>query len=270
MDKAGVFSGRIDNGIAVATLGGKDRIHLDPEMSECLYAALQAWAKDEAVRAIVLTGGAPGYFIRHYSVAEIITVGEALQRSGVELREDAEPGFFALDHAITLCETMAKPVIAAISGTCMGGALELSLGCDIRIAEDGPYEIGFPEVQLGILPGAGGTQRLPRAIGMPAALMHILLGEPVTPKEAARLGIVHETVAGKALDRAMAVARKLAALDAPALAHIKRLVRSAQETPLSEGLALERNLFTMLAASDAALERCRAYEAGKLNFRPDP
>ena len=270
MDKAGIFSSSVDNGIAVATLGSKDRIHLDPEMAECLYDALKGWASDDGVRVIVLTGGAPGYFLRHYSVAEIVTVGEMVQRSGVELREDAEPSFFALDHAITLCETMAKPVVAAISGTCMGGALELSLGCDIRIAEDGPYEIGFPEVQLGILPGAGGTQRLPRAIGMAPALMHILLGEPVCPTEAARLGIVHEAVGGKSLDRAMAIARKLAALDAPALAHIKRLVRSAQETPLSQGLMLERNLFTMLAASDAALERMRDYEAGKLNFRPDP
>lgn len=270
MDRQGVLSTRVDEGIAVATLGSTNRIHLDPEMSECLYDALKTWAKDEAVRAVILTGGAPGLFVKHYSVAEIIKAGEAIRASGVELREDAEPGFFALDHAITLCETMRKPVIAAISGTCMGGALELSLGCDIRIAEDGPYEIGFPEVQLGILPGAGGTQRLPRAIGMAPALMHILIGEPVSPREAARLGIVHEAVAGRALARAQEIARKLARLDAPALAYIKRLVRSACETPLSQGLILERNLFTMLAASDAALTRMRDYEAGTLNFRPDP
>ena len=270
MDKQGILSSTVEDGIAVATLGSASRIHLDPEMAECLYDTLQAWTKDDAVRVIILTGGAPGYFIKHYSVAEIIVVGEMIQKSGVTLREDAEPGFFALDHAITLCEAMQKPVIAAISGTCMGGALELSLGCDIRIAEDGPYEIGFPEVQLGILPGAGGTQRLPRAIGPAAALMHILIGEPVSPKEAARLGIVHEAVAGKALARAKEVARKLARLDAPALAYIKRLVRSACEKPLSEGLILERNLFTMLAASDAALARMRDYEAGRLNFRPDP
>ena len=270
MDRQDVLTTTIEDGIATATLGSKARIHLDPEMAECLYDTLQSWAKDDAVRAIILTGGAPGYFIKHYSVAEIITVGEAIQKSGVTLREDAEPGFFALDHAITLCETMPKPVVAALSGTCMGGALELSLGCDIRIAEEGPYEIGFPEVQLGILPGAGGTQRLPRAIGMAPALMHILIGEPVSPKEAARLGIVHEAVAGKALTRAKEIARKLARLDAPALAYIKRLVRSAQETPLSQGLILERNLFTMLAASNAALVRMRDYEAGNLKFRPDP
>lgn len=268
MDKPGILATAIEDGIAIATLGSEARIHLDPEMADCLYDTLKDWAKDDTVRAIILTGGAPGYFIRHYSVAEIIKVGEHIQNAGIELREDAEPGFFALDHAITLCETMAKPVIAALSGTCMGGALELSLGCDIRIAEDGPYEIGFPEVQLGILPGAGGTQRLPRAIGMAAALKHILLGEPVTPKEAARLGIVHEAVTGKALDRARIVAKRLAGLDAPALAHIKRLVRTANETPLSQGLMLERNLFTMLAASDAGLKRMRDYEAGTMTIRP--
>src|SRR5437660_10988839 len=106
-----------------------------------------------------------------------------------------------------LCESMPKPVIAAISGTALAGAFEFALACDLRIAEDGEYLIGLPEAELGLLPGAGGTQRLPRTIGMPAALMHILMGKALNPREAERKGLVHETVSGKALDRAMEIAR---------------------------------------------------------------
>jgi enoyl-CoA hydratase len=84
---------------------------------------------------------------------------------------------------------MPKPVIAAISGTALAGGFEFALSCDLRIAEDGDYLIGLPEAHLGLLPGAGGTQRLPRAIGTPAALMHILMGDPLTPREAERKGL---------------------------------------------------------------------------------
>lgn len=86
-------------------------------------------------------------------------------------------------------KTMPKPVIAAISGTALAGGFEFTLACDLRIAEDGDYLIGLPEAQLGLLPGAGGTQRLPRTIGTRAALMHILMGKPLNPREAERKGL---------------------------------------------------------------------------------
>jgi enoyl-CoA hydratase/carnithine racemase len=103
------------------------------------------------------------------------------------------------------------------------------------LLEDGEYLIGLPESELGLLPGAGGTQRLPRTIGMPAALMHIM-GEAFSPREAERKGLVHETVSGKALDRAMEIARRLSSHTPESLAYIKRLVRNANETPLAQGL----------------------------------
>ena len=161
---------------------------------------------------------------------------------------------------MALCESMPKPVIAAISGTALAGAFEFTLACDLRIAEDGDYLIGLPEVNLGLLPGAGGTQRLPRTIGMPAALMHILMGNPVSPREAERKGMVHETVSGKALDRAMEIARRLSTYAPEAVANIKRLVRNAVETPLAQGLALERNLFLNLCIAESALAHMRSYE----------
>ena len=161
---------------------------------------------------------------------------------------------------MALCESRSKPVIAAISGTCLAGGFEFALSCDLRIAEDGDYLIGLPEANLGLLPGAGGTQRLPRTIGTPAALMHFLVGDPLTPREAERKGLVHETVSGKALDRAMEIARRLSSFPSESIACIKRLVRNATETPLSQGLALERNLFLKLCITEPALERMRSYE----------
>src|SRR4029077_9057784 len=120
--------------------------------------------------------------------------------------------------------------------------------------------IGFLEPHLGLVPGAGGTQRLPRTIGTPAALMHILMGDALTPREAERKGMVHETVTGKAIDRAMQIAKRLSSFTPESVAHIKRLVRNATETPLAQGLALERNLFLKLCITEPALARMRSYE----------
>jgi enoyl-CoA hydratase/carnithine racemase len=198
---ADVLTTRVDGGIAVITLGSARRIYFDEEMGDALTEALDGFAGDGNVRVVVVTGGAPGYFIRHFSVAALIRIAESLRASGREWPENAtyNGGFF--DRAMTLCESMSKPVIAAISGTCLAGGFEFALSCDLRIAEDGDYLIGLPEANLGILPGAGGTQRLPRTIGTPAALMHILMGVPLNPREAERKGLVHETVNGRARSR---------------------------------------------------------------------
>jgi enoyl-CoA hydratase len=257
---ADVLTATVADGIAVITLGSAKRIYFDAEMGDALTEALDGFAGDADVRVVVVTGGAPGYFIRHFTVAALIQLAESLRAAGREWPENAtyNGGFF--DKAIALCESMPKPVIAAISGTCLAGGFEFALSCDLRIAEDGDYLIGLPEANLGLLPGAGGKQRLPRTIGTPAALMHILMGIALAPREAERKGLVHETVSGKALDRAMEVAQRLSSFPKESVAYIKRLVRNATETPLAEGLALERNLFLKLCISDLALARMRSYE----------
>jgi enoyl-CoA hydratase len=256
---ADVLTTRVADGIAVITLGSAKRIYFDAEMGDALTDALDGFAGDPNVRVVIVTGGAPGYFNRHFSIPALIKLSEDIRASGREWPDNAayHGGFF--DKAIALCETMPKPVIAAISGTALAGAFEFTLACDFRIAEDGDYKIGLPESNLGLVPGAGGTQRLPRTVGMPAALMHILMGEALSPREAERKGFVHETVKGKAIDRAMEIARRLALHPAESLAYIKRLVRNATETPLADGLALERNLFMKLCISDTALARMRDY-----------
>src|SRR5436309_5782903 len=255
-----VLTPRVADGIAVITMGSAKRIYFDEEMGDALTEALDGFAGDANVRVVVVTGGAAGYFIRHFSVAALIRLAESLRASGREWPENAtyNGGFF--DRAMALCESMSKPVIAAISGTCLAGGFEFALSCDLRIAEDGDYLIGLPEANLRLVPGAGGTQRLARTIGTPAALMHILMGLPVSPREAERKGFVHETVKGKALDRALEIARHLSSFTPESLAYIKRLVRSATETPLAQGLLHERRLFMKLCISDAALSRMRAYD----------
>jgi enoyl-CoA hydratase len=254
----------VADGIAIVTLGSAKRIYFDAEMGDDLTKALDSFAGDPGVRVVVVTGGAPGYFNRHFDIPALIEIAESLRASGREWPENAtyNGGFF--DKAMALCESMPKPVIAAISGTALAGAFEFALACDLRIAEDGDYLIGLPEVNLGLLPGAGGTQRLPRSIGTAAALMHILMGVALTPREAESKGLVHVTVKGKAIDHAMTLARRLSSFPPESVAYIKRLVRNATETPLAEGLALERNLFLKLCISEAGLARMRSYDEKKI------
>src|SRR6266436_3074717 len=261
---ADVLTTRVADGIAVITLGSARRIYFDEEMGDALTEALDGFAGDANIRVVVVTGGAPGYFNRHFNIPALIEIAESLRASGRQWPENAtyNEGFF--DKAMALCESMPKPVIAAISGTALAGAFEFALACDLRIAEDGAYLIGLPEAELGLLPGASGTQRLPRTVGMAAALWHILMGKPLSPREAEARGFVHETVKGKALDRAIEIARHLSKHPPESAAYIKRLVRSANETPLADGLALERNLFLRLCTSDTALARMRNYEEKKI------
>ena len=195
---ADILTTRVADGIAVITLGSARRIYFDEEMGDALTEALDGFAGDPNVRVVIVTGGAPGYFNHHFSIPALIQIAESLRASGRrQWPENAtyNGGFF--DKAMALCESMPKPVIAAISGTAPAGAFEFALSCDLRIAEDGDYLIGFPEAELGLLPGAGGTQRLPRIIGTPAALIHILMGQPLNPREAERKGLVHETSAAR-------------------------------------------------------------------------
>src|SRR3989454_3503736 len=153
---ADVLTTKVADGIAVITLGSARRIYFDAEMGDALTESLDGFAGDATVRVVVITGGAPGYFNRHFDVGVLIGLAESLRASGREWPENAtyNGGFF--DKAMALCESMPKPVIAAISGTALAGAFEFALSCDLRIAEDGDYLIGLPEAHLGLLPGAGG------------------------------------------------------------------------------------------------------------------
>ncbi len=254
--------------IAIVTLTNPPEGYMDSGTVPELDAATRELEADDAIRAIVITGGLPGVFVRHYSVHELGALSATLRGQGLKVDTNATIPERELDHVFKRIETMAKPVIAAINGTAMGGGFELTLACDIRIAEDGPYSLGLPEVNIGILPGAGGTQKLGRLVGMARALEMTLRGRTVSPQEALALGIVHEVAApGGVVARAIEVAEELAAKAPLAVAHIKRLVRAAAETPLAEGMAMERTLFLDLLVRDEALRLMTEMNEGHRDIR---
>jgi enoyl-CoA hydratase len=152
-----------------------------------------------------------------------------------------------------------------MSGDTMGGGLELSLACDIRVAQAGDFRIGFPEAGLGILAGGGGTQRLPRLLGVAVALDFLLRSKVVTPEEALALGIVHE-LADDCVERALAIAEGLLRAPAAALRETKRAVLRGAELPLAAGLQLEAEawLGTVVAGTaQAPLEDFLAQPLGE-------
>jgi len=257
-----------ENGVAVVTISNPPMGYMDAATVPELDSATRELEADDAVRAVVLTGGLPGVFIRHYSVVELEGLSRALRDRDTVVDTSQRVPERALDAVFRRIETMPKPVIAAINGLAMGGGFELTLACDIRVAEEGDYELGLPEVNIGILPGAGGTQKLARLVGMARALEMTLRGRTVSPREAHDLGIVQVLApAGAALSQARALAQELASKPPKSVAHIKRLVRASVETPLEEGLALERTLFLDTLVSDDGLGRMAKMNAEGLDIR---
>ena len=207
-----------------------------PMTLELLELAGEA-ERDESARAIIITGGLEGKFITHYSVDELAATA-ADPAECARVFPEAEAGFHRLLDRIML---LPKAVIAAINGDCMGGGYELALACDFRIAADGPYQIGLPEAVLGILPGGGGTQRLPRLIGRGRALEVMLFGNVYHPREAERMGMVNRVVAPESLIAfAMGWARTLAKRPPRSIAAIKRAVHLGADRDLPTGLYIER------------------------------
>jgi enoyl-CoA hydratase/carnithine racemase len=216
-----------------------------------MYVAVKAAANDPAVRSIILTGGVPGIFVRHYDVGELSEASDRTAGGGPAFpapREPAAPGFLEMTDLLAAAE---KPVVAAINGLCMGGGFEMTLACDIRIAAPDVSAIGLPETRIGIFPGGGGTQRLPRVIGEARALEMILRGLTVDAKQALEIGLVHE-IAADPLARALEMAAEWDGRGAEGIAFAKRLTRAALDRPLGEGLADERRGFQAVMATPGA------------------
>jgi enoyl-CoA hydratase len=218
--------------------------------------------RDPEVRSIVITGGVPGIFIRHYDVGELSTASDAMQNAPPPPPPSPSPsgdgrpagGFLAL---VDLLAEAPKPVVAAINGLCMGGGFELGLACDIRIAAPRDVTIGLPETRVGIFPGGGGTQRLPRVVGEAKALEIILRGLTFDADEALRIGLVHE-IAADPLARALEMAAEWDARGADGIAFAKRLTRAALDRPIAEGLADERRSFGAVMRTASAREGLRS------------
>ena len=244
--------------IAITRFSTPDNGYMTDETSEGLLKALDRIEQDD-IRVGVLTGADDGAFIRHFDVRVLEERGRALAARGLIFTEDRPVPPSPLHNALKRMETCPKPLIAALNGVTMGGGFEIALGCDIRLAEAGDYQIGLPEANVGLLPGAGGTQRLPRLLGEARALEIMMPGRTVTPERAEHYGLVSACVAAPVLDHAMEMARGLCAKPANALAHIKRLTRVGAD---DEMLALERTLFCDLMVSDEGLEMMAKMTAG--------
>ncbi|MDP5347322.1 MAG: enoyl-CoA hydratase/isomerase family protein [Paracoccaceae bacterium] len=241
-----------DGAIAVIRFSNPPEGFMDEGTEAGLTAALDQIEADDAIRAVILTGGQAGVFIRHYDVRILEARARKMAARGMAFSPDRPVPEPALHRAMRRIESSAKPYIAAINGAAMGGGFELALACDIRLAQAGDYPIGLPEVNLGILPGAGGTQRLPLLVGQARALEYCLTGRTFLPQEAAEAGLVNACVAAPVLGHAAAMARRMIANPPLAVAHIKRLIRGA--TPDPEQMAVERTLFCDLMVQDEAIE----------------
>jgi enoyl-CoA hydratase len=239
---------------------------MDEELVGDLDRVTRRLERQDDVKVIVLTGQLPGIFVQHYNLHELEVLCRKLLERGASFGEHRHIPEREIDLVLRRLENGAKPVIAAINGNAMGGGMELALACDFRIAEEGDYLLGLPEIRVGMLPGAGGTQRLTRLVGVGKAMDLMLHGRRLSPREALAQGLVHE-VAASALDRALERARDLADMPAKALAHIKRLTYAAVEQSLYAGLDLERALFVDLLSSEESVEMMSALNRRGGDFR---
>jgi enoyl-CoA hydratase len=235
---------------------------MDAQTESELLALLDRIDATPAWRVVLFTGRDAGVFVRHYDVGVLEQRGRDMAARGLRFALERPVPEAPLHRALARIETSDRIFIAAINGTCMGGGYELALACDLRYAQAGGYRIGLPEINVGLLPGAGGTQKLQRVMGAARALESLLLGRTFEPAEAAAQGLVHACV-DDVLAHALAVAQEVAAKPQPALGHIKRLARRAGQGDAASGLAEERTLFCDTLVSDAALQRMAELNAGR-------
>lgn len=214
-----------------------------------LRAAFQNARDDAAVRGVILTGAGDKAFIAGADISEFATV------TAVEAAQSSNVG----QEVLNLVENLGKPVIAAINGFALGGGCETAMACTIRVASE-TAKFGQPEVKLGLVPGGGGTQRLPRLVGKGRALQIILSGEMISAQEAYRIGLVNEVVpAAEVMARAEAILKQIFANAPLAVRYSLEAVNKGLETSQSEGLALEAAFFGLCAGTEDKKEGTQAF-----------
>lgn len=237
----------VDEHVGIVKLNRPKALNaLSHELMDELVNALEAFDRDDKIRAIILTGD------------------ERAFAAGADIKEMAEETSVSImlkDRFSTWdrVKKIKKPIIAAVSGFALGGGCELAMTCDILVASESA-QFGQPEINIGVIPGAGGTQRLTRAVGKYKAMEIILTGRPITAREALDAGLVNKVVPVEVyLDEAKALAREIAKKPPIAVKLAKEAVLKTFDCSISEGLEFERKNFYMLFASEDQKEGMRAF-----------
>ena len=238
------------DGIAYVTLNRPKVLNaLNQRTWQDLRAAFEDARDDATVRGIILTGAGDKAFIAGADISEIAHI------TAVDAEQSSRYG----QDVLTLIENLGKPVIAAVNGFALGGGCETAMACTIRVASE-HARFGQPEVTLGIIPGGGGTQRLPRLVGKGRALQIILSGAMITAQEAYRIGLVNEVVpATDLIPRAEAILKQIFANAPVAIRFSLEAVNRGLETSPAEGMALEASLFGLCAGTEDKDEGTQAF-----------
>jgi enoyl-CoA hydratase len=238
------------NAIAYVTVNRPKVLNaLNMATMEELRAAFHEIKNDAGLRVVILTGAGEKAFIAGADI------GELAKNNAVTAKQYTQRG----QSVLNLIESLAKPVIACINGFALGGGLEIAMACTLRLASENA-KLGQPEVKLGILPGYGGTQRLPRLVGKGIALELLLTGEMIGAEEAYRIGLVNQVVPpGELISRAERIAATIIRNAPLAVAYILEAVNKGMEMALAEGLYLEAALFGVASATEDMKEGTTAF-----------
>ncbi|HEY5599740.1 MAG TPA: enoyl-CoA hydratase [Candidatus Manganitrophaceae bacterium] len=239
----------LDERVATVTISNPPaNVLTTPLMSE-LEKVIDELSSADGVKAVVLTGSGT-LFIAGADIKEIASITSSKQGEALAKRGQA---------VFDKIEQMRKPVIAAITGFCLGGGMELAMACHIRIAGD-RARLGQPEINLGIIPGFGGTQRLPRLVGKAKAMELILTGDMINAQEAKALGLINKVVPeGEVLKQAQGLAKKIASKGKRAIEGSLRAIQEGTAQTLSAGLSLEAQLFGQICQTDDMKEGLSAF-----------
>jgi enoyl-CoA hydratase len=238
------------NAIAYVTVNRPKVLNaLNMATMEELRTAFHDIKNDKEIRVVIMTGAGEKAFIAGADI------GELAKNDAVTAKEYTHRG----QSVLNLIENLGKPVIACINGFALGGGCEIAMACTMRLASENA-KLGQPEVKLGIIPGYGGTQRLPRLVGKGIAMQLLLAGEMISAQEAHRIGLVNEVVpAAELMARAEAIAAKIIANGPLAVQYTMEAVNKGMEMPLAEGLYLEAVLFGMACATEDKKEGTTAF-----------
>jgi len=240
----------VEEGVAVITIDRPPVNALNTQSMGELAAAIDEAAGDADVKVVVITGAGSYAFVAGADVGEIAKISSADEATAL-----AKKGQAVLDKI----EALKKPVIAAINSVCLGGGNELAMACHIRIASD-RARFGQPEINLGIIPGFGGTQRLARLCGPAKARELVLTGDMINAQEAQRIGLVNKVVPdGEVLKQAKGMAKKIASKGAVAVRLAQQAIGEGLKGSLAEGLAKEAELFGEVAKTEDMKEGVKAF-----------